>query len=193
VPDIHVSLSSLPSLCQKFSQSVEIWQSSHKHNFAQFFLTRYSYASNNYRRNSYVSTSRLHYWCIIMGPSIRKWSFIFQVLHSQVYTRSTSSWKWPLRKLRWRLLIYRRGRGADIPQDAQKYIFNKKCAKFLHFLPRTLLGRLIQRPFRGHESPNTNAPSKTNSWPPLFDYCTLFKPIFSRNTFRPHGQHCPHE
>jgi len=35
----HISLSFLPSLCQKFSQSVEIWQSSDRNNSAQFFET----------------------------------------------------------------------------------------------------------------------------------------------------------
>jgi len=33
----HTTLSSLPSLCQKFSQLMEIWQSSDKNNNAQFF------------------------------------------------------------------------------------------------------------------------------------------------------------
>ena len=37
----HVSLSSLPSVCRKVSQLVEIWQSSDKNNFAQFFETRW--------------------------------------------------------------------------------------------------------------------------------------------------------
>jgi len=35
-----MSLSSLPSFCQKFSQLVEIWQSSDKNDFAQLFETR---------------------------------------------------------------------------------------------------------------------------------------------------------
>jgi len=33
----HISLSSSPSVCHKFSQLVEILQSSNKNNFAQFF------------------------------------------------------------------------------------------------------------------------------------------------------------
>jgi len=36
----HISLSSSPSFCQKFSQLVEIWQSADKNNFAQFFEPR---------------------------------------------------------------------------------------------------------------------------------------------------------
>jgi len=33
----HTILASLPSFCQKLSKMVEIWQTSDKNNYAQFF------------------------------------------------------------------------------------------------------------------------------------------------------------
>jgi len=44
------SLFSLLSLCLKFLQSVEIWQSSDKKKFAQFFETRCSIVSSIFTR-----------------------------------------------------------------------------------------------------------------------------------------------
>ena len=35
---LRIILASLPSVCQKLSQLVEVWQRSGKNNFAQFFL-----------------------------------------------------------------------------------------------------------------------------------------------------------
>jgi len=39
----RIILASLPSLCQKLSKLVDIWRSSDKNNFAQFFETRCIY------------------------------------------------------------------------------------------------------------------------------------------------------